>query len=867
MMSDVESESPAPAAAGRHGVKRKSTVAGPSAAVATIDVESESPTDFKAAGGRRPRRAGKRRPSTAGFAGAAIMSDVETADEEQPRVPWRSARAGRAVVDASDVDVSDAEAQQGRQPLSTDLIPPGGDAGGRIVEGTLHEVRDALSARCGHGRGCWSSLCKLKCKEVARRNLMLFSRQLLTTTNCTPVARDMVLFDLLQPSQTLKGGRGQCAYQLAGVRLCKLGLSRVLGIGQKKAARVRAGKHDNRFGPSAAGHRGPRSQAWSDIYSHLWHTYESVAEFPAHVPMVIGGHDGPAHTTTSASREVKAFLAEVSREGCFGAAGAAVLQPDDDLPRKVLPPGCPKDHWWSFLGAGNERYHRCYSTFKRVWRGTFAAILTFATFATHPACSVCSELKAGIRTAGNMAQKVARAELYSEHLRGQWEDRHVYWRARSLSRLRDGGWLCMMWDGADQAKFRVLKAATWPSEFEGQHRPKLQVVGCLAHGYECSFNLREEDVDKGSDFTLEVLARAIDRVFRECDAAGRERPRHLWLQSDNTSAENKHQWTARFAALMVDRGVFDSVVDGYLRPGHTHEDLDSIFGVMSGHIGKQLSWNAPQDMIEHIQRKMATYLAPLRVVTGLVGEVRGWCDWLAPLDEIKVKGGVTGYTQKGSSGFFAYCRRKDVPPEFAHEVRPEPCMDPNDVVFLEKEFMSSPHLRQPIFTFCRAGQSWRLERAPVTWRPRSTFSQTYVDDLNDLALKVMRHFPEKGAAVQYLRHWLGNPRQPATPPPTPLFLQQPPRRNPCGLAVGEALAAATMRSTKVVAVHRRGKGTAGWTAAANLIHEVPLHTWIAYRESVGSTAEDATSEWVGARRVLGATRTTSVKPPTPAKSR
>ena len=76
-----------------------------------------------------------------------------------------------------------------------------------------------------------------------------------------------------------------------------------------------------------------------------------------------------------------------------------------------------------------------------------------------------------------------------------------------------------------------------------------------------------------------------------------------------------------------------------------------------------------------------------------------------------------------------------------------------------------------------------------------------------------------------------------------------------------------MRSTKVVAVHRRGKGTAGWTAAANLIHEVPLHTWIAYRESVGSTAEDATSEWLGARRVLGATRTTSVKPPTPAKSR
>ena len=285
-----------------------------------------------------------------------------------------------------------------------------------------------------------------------------------------------------------------------------------------------------------------------------------------------------------------------------------------------------------------------------------------------------------------MATKIQQAELYNQHLQKQWRDRLIYWRVRALSRERDGGWLCIMIDGADQAKFRVLKAQRWPSDFDNVYRPQLQVVGCLAHGYECSFNFREDDVGKGSEFVLEVLTRCIQRVFAQCDEEGKRRPAHLWLQSDNCSGENKNQWIQRYLATLVDRGIFRSAVDAYLSKGHTHEDLDQHFGVMSGHISAKMNWDTPQEMAGHVQQRMARHLDPLPVSAGIIGDVRNWKEWLDPLDDIHTKGGIVGITGKAASHYYHYCRRRDLPAEVVGNVRaPQDSIDPNDVVVMERE--------------------------------------------------------------------------------------------------------------------------------------------------------------------------------------
>ena len=70
-------------------------------------------------------------------------------------------------------------------------------------------------------------------------------------------------------------------------------------------------------------------------------------------------------------------------------------------------------------------------------------------------------------------------------------------------------------------------------------------------------------------------------------------PSHLWAQVDNAVGENKNQHVMRMLALLVDRGIFRSTVLSTLRVGHTHEDLDAVFGIVTRHIRNELSWDTP----------------------------------------------------------------------------------------------------------------------------------------------------------------------------------------------------------------------------------------------------------------------------------
>ena len=65
--------------------------------------------------------------------------------------------------------------------------------------------------------------------------------------------------------------------------------------------------------------------------------------------------------------------------------------------------------------------------------------------------------------------------------------------------------MCIIIDGADQAKFRVLKSINYPKNVEGEHRPKMKVVGAWTHGHELAFNFCEEDLHHGTNLTIEVL--------------------------------------------------------------------------------------------------------------------------------------------------------------------------------------------------------------------------------------------------------------------------------------------------------------------------------------------------------------------------
>ena len=77
----------------------------------------------------------------------------------------------------------------------------------------------------------------------------------------------------------------------------------------------------------------------AEIYSFLWHVYAHVAEARPDDPASLG--------SDSEGKELRAFLDASAELGApFGADFSAAHTPSANLPRRSLPPGCPKHYYF-----------------------------------------------------------------------------------------------------------------------------------------------------------------------------------------------------------------------------------------------------------------------------------------------------------------------------------------------------------------------------------------------------------------------------------------------------------------------------------------------------------------------------------------
>jgi hypothetical protein len=63
-------------------------------------------------------------------------------------------------------------------------------------------------------------------------------------------------------------------------------------------------------------------------------------------------------------------------------------------------------------------------------------------------------------------------------------------------------------------------------------------------------------------------------------------PPVLNIQLDNACSDNKNQYVFSFFSLLVHKGVFREVYVNFLLVGHTHEDIDAMFGRWSRRLRK-----------------------------------------------------------------------------------------------------------------------------------------------------------------------------------------------------------------------------------------------------------------------------------------
>ena len=133
-------------------------------------------------------------------------------------------------------------------------------------------------------------------------------------------------------------------------------------------------------------------------------------------------------------------------------------------------------------------------------------------------------------------------------------------------------------------------------------RPRLHVCGVIVHGYFRQVYVSDSDVPKDSNFTCEVLANVLTHLRDMGVALSTEVVVHI--QGDNTCREIKNSTTMKLVATLNGFSRVDAGEQEYLRSGHTHEDIDQLFGQLAKFLLRQNRLEDPAAFAAAIHRFM-----------------------------------------------------------------------------------------------------------------------------------------------------------------------------------------------------------------------------------------------------------------------
>lgn len=243
-------------------------------------------------------------------------------------------------------------------------------------------------------------------------------------------------------------------------------------------------------------------------------------------------------------------------------------------------------------------------------------------------CSVCDE----IQTQRKLQQPGSQSALLWQrrltvHLESAWAHRELYYSNRYRSQLMPDECVTIMHDKMDHSKTASPVLSHKTKHLDGLMKLPISVTGMLAHGhgdvryahygldiYPHDVNytvgsfarlLRDlERIPKSSSRELFVgsgghpLFRAILRGASDVClsslppaqvnlAPAKRLPPVLHVQMDNAVSDNKNRFVFCFWSLLVAKGIFREVYVNFMLVGHTHDDIDALFGRWSMALKKE----------------------------------------------------------------------------------------------------------------------------------------------------------------------------------------------------------------------------------------------------------------------------------------
>ena len=198
-------------------------------------------------------------------------------------------------------------------------------------------------------------------------------------------------------------------------------------------------------------------------------------------------------------------------------------------------------------------------------------------------CSKCSSFKqrlANCRKGDYAAKQLIREERTDHYTKEVRVEKQLYYQRRAegreTMRQEHDGALSLIMDGEDKSSHRYPHQPRAREDLEKVSRMQLKIQGILIHGLCLLLYMIPPWLGSGAGMAITCLLHALWLAKQHLPKL----PSRLYIQSDNGS-ENKNKAMLYMLLLLCHLHVFQVIEWHLLIPGHTHEDIDAWFSIVS----------------------------------------------------------------------------------------------------------------------------------------------------------------------------------------------------------------------------------------------------------------------------------------------
>ena len=302
------------------------------------------------------------------------------------------------------------------------------------------------------------------------------------------------------------------------------------------------------------------------------------------------------------------------------------------------------------------------STFSRLHRQHYKQYVIKSPGDNFSRCGTCAAFKDLLRihtknTAGHLA--ISNASL--RHLTLQEAHRNSYYKDRILSKYAPNEVLCIIHDKMDYGKTALPVFAHKNKRVDKYERFPISIAGMIAHGHsdvnyahyvldmypsDANFTItsimkllcqlevqpvcssRDIPISSIGDPLHDALVVGVEKCSRvlplpppdNIPATGL--PPLLLVQMDNCAKDNKSKYNMLFWSALTAKGIFREVRVSFLIVGHTHEDVDAMFGRFGQRLKIEDCHTLPDLMASFMAAGEPT------IVPSLIHEVADFKEWV-----------------------------------------------------------------------------------------------------------------------------------------------------------------------------------------------------------------------------------------------